>query len=132
MLAERVPLSGRLALLAAALLVTDFLLPRPLMAVYAAALVYLVIWLAYAPCGPLAFYNRVGDYSYGTYVYAFPIGQCVAAWVPGATATTILLLAAPLTLAFAIPSWHLMEERLLRLKPQPGRVPSGPRAAQVG
>lgn len=117
-LSEHVPLSGRLALLAAALLVADFLLPRPLMAVYAACLVYLVIWLAYAPSGPLAAYNRVGDYSYGTYVYAFPLGQSVAAGIPGASAATILLLTLPLTLAFAIPSWHLLEERMLRLKPR--------------
>lgn len=117
-LSDRVPLSGRLALLAAALLVADFLLPRPLMAVYAAALVYLVIWLAYAPSGPLAAYQRVGDYSYGTYVYAFPIGQSVAAWLPGAPALAILALTLPATLALAIPSWHLLEERLLALKPK--------------
>jgi len=118
-LSDHVPLSGRLALVAAALLVADFLLPRPLMAVYAAALVYLVLWLAYAPGGPLAFYNRVGDYSYGTYVYAFPIGQSFAAWFPDAPAATILLLTLPVTLALAIPSWHLLEERMLALKPKP-------------
>ena len=120
---DRVPLSGKVALAAAVLLVADFLLPRPFMAVYAVALVYLVIWLAYAPAGPLAFYSRVGDYSYGTYVYAFPIGQCVAASIPGASATTILLFTLPLTLACAIPSWHLLEERILALKPRSGPRP---------
>lgn len=117
-LSDRVVLSGRIALLAAALLVADFLLPRPLMAVYAAALVYLVVWLAYAPSGPLMAYNRVGDYSYGTYVYAFPIGQCVAAWLPGAPAAAIMAITLPVTLALAIPSWHLLEERTLALKPK--------------
>lgn len=116
-LSDRIVLSGRWALFAAVLLVGDFLLPRPLMAVYAASLVYLVIWLAYAPSGPLAAYQRVGDYSYGTYVYAFPLGQCVVAALPGASALTILLLTVPLTLAFAIPSWHLLEEPMLRRKP---------------
>jgi peptidoglycan/LPS O-acetylase OafA/YrhL len=117
-LSDRVPLSGRLALLAAVLLVADFLLPRPLMAVYAAALVYLVIWLAYAPGGPLRLYNRVGDFSYGTYVYAFPLGQCVAASIPGASASTILLLTLPLTLVLAVPSWYLLEDPLLKRKPR--------------
>lgn len=130
-LSEHVPLSGRLALVAAVLLAADFLLPRPLMAVYAATLVYLVLWLAYTPCRPLAFYNRVGDYSYGTYVYAFPIGQCVAAWLPGASATTILLVTVPVTLALAIPSWHLLEERLLKLKPRPAAPPRADAAAPV-
>lgn len=120
-LSDRVVLSGRIALLAAALLVADFLLPRPLMAVYAAALVYLVIWLAYAPSGPLMAYNRVGDYSYGTYVYAFPIGQCVAAWLPGAPAAVIIAITLPATLALAIPSWHLLEERMLARKPKAPR-----------
>ena len=129
---ERVRLSGWLALAAAVLLVGDFLLPRPLMAVYAATLVYLVIWLAYAPSGPLALYNRAGDYSYGTYVYAFPIGQCVAAWMPGASATTILLVALPVTLAFAIPSWHLLEERMLRLKPKAPRSSRATEAPRTG
>jgi peptidoglycan/LPS O-acetylase OafA/YrhL len=127
-LADRVRLSGRLALLALVLLVADFLLPRPFMAVYAIALTYLVIWFAYAPTGPLMAYNRVGDYSYGTYVYAFPIGQCVAARFPGAGPGTILLLALPITLAFAIPSWHLLEERMLRLKP---RAPAGARPVPI-
>lgn len=127
-LADRVPHSNRLALLAAVLLVADFLLPRPLMAVYAASLVYLVLWFAYARLPWLSFYNRVGDYSYGTYAYAFPIGQSVAAWIPGASATTIVLLALPLTLAFAVPSWHLLEERLLRLKPRSKARVSAPAA----
>ncbi len=116
-LADRVPHSKWLALLAAVALVADFLLPRPLMAVYAAALVYLVLWFAYARLPALRFYNRVGDYSYGTYVYAFPIGQCVAAAFPGATATVIALIALPITLAFAIPSWHLLEKPMLDRKP---------------
>lgn len=127
-MSERVRLSGWIALGAAVLLVADFLLPRPLMAVYAVTLVYLVIWLAYAPGGPLALYNKAGDYSYGTYVYAFPIGQCVAAWIPGASATTILLVTLPVTLALAIPSWHLLEERMLALKPKAG---AAARADQV-
>lgn len=120
---ERVRLSGWIALGAALLLAGDFLLPRPLMAVYAAALAYLVIWLAYAPSGPLALYRKAGDYSYGTYVYAFPIGQCVAAWLPGASAATIALVTLPVTLAFAIPSWHLLEERVLARKPKSAGIP---------
>jgi peptidoglycan/LPS O-acetylase OafA/YrhL len=131
-LSDRVPHSGRLALSAATLLVVDFLLPHPFMALYTAALVYLVIWLAHAPSGPLATYNRAGDYSYGTYVYAFPLGQSVVTWIPGASAATIVLIALPLTLACAIASWHLLEARMLKLKPRvaqhssvmPARSPS--------
>ncbi len=87
------------------------------MAVYAITLVYLVIWIAYARIPGLGFYRRVGDYSYSTYAYAFPIEQWVVATLPGAHAMTIAMLAAPITLAFAIPSWHLLEQPFLRRKP---------------
>lgn len=115
---ERVPYSAPLALLAALLLVGNLMLPRPLMALYVAPLAYLVIVLAYAPAGPLAFYRRAGDYSYGTYVYAFPVGQCVAATLPDAGTAVVFALTVPLTLALAIPSWHLIERPLLDRKPR--------------
>ena len=79
-----------------------------------------------APSGALAGYSRAGDYSYGTYAYAFPIGQCISAAMPGASPTTYLLLTVPFTLALAIPSWHLLEEPLLRRKP---RMAVEPKAA---
>lgn len=126
-LADRVPHSGRLAALALVALVADLLLPRPLMVVYAVALVYLVIWFAYARIPALRFYNRFGDYSYGTYAYAFPIGQSVAAAIPGASWAVIAGCTLPLTLLIAIPSWHLLEKPLLERKP-----PSRPRAVANG
>jgi len=124
-LSDRVVLSGRLALLAVVLLAADFLLPRPLMAVYVVTLVYLVLWLAYAPAGPLAAYRRAGDFSYGTYVYAFPLGQCVAAWWPGASWVAIALLALPMTVALAVPSWYLLEKPLLDRKPRAKAAAAG-------
>lgn len=121
---DRVPRSGRLALMAAALFVANVLLPRPLAPLYVAPLAYLVIMAAYAPGGPLDAYRRAGDYSYGTYVYAFPIGQCVAATLPGAGTAVVFTLTLAFTLALAIPSWHLLEKPLLRLSPRVSRTGS--------
>lgn len=80
-------------------------------------LAYLVLWLAYIPASPaLRSYNRLGDYSYGTYIYAFPIQQAVAALIPGVTPWGMIALASPPTLVLAVLSWHLIEDRALRLK----------------
>lgn len=40
---------------------------------YTLGLGYLVLYLAYVPGGWLRRYNRMGDYSYGLYIYAFPV-----------------------------------------------------------
>jgi peptidoglycan/LPS O-acetylase OafA/YrhL len=59
-----------------------------------------------------------GDYSYGIYLYAFPIGQATLALFPffegrGALLTLSTLLTASLFSAF---SWHMIEKPALRLK----------------
>lgn len=88
-------------------------------------------WAAYVPGHGarsrwLHRYNRLGDYSYGTYIYAFPIqGLVVWAWAP-ATPALHIALALPLTLLLAIPSWHLVEHpalALLRRRPAERREP---------
>lgn len=66
-------------------------------------------------------YNRVGDYSYGIYLWGFPIQQIVAQQLPGASGLINALIAWPLALAVAIFSWHVVEKPALRLKSLPGR-----------
>jgi peptidoglycan/LPS O-acetylase OafA/YrhL len=58
-----------------------------------------------------------GDYSYGLYLYAFPMQQAVAWALPGARQWYVsLLIAGPLALGCAILSWHFIEKPALRLK----------------
>lgn len=59
-----------------------------------------------------------GDYSYGIYLYGFPITQAVVELVPGARGNGWLTLgvAALGTVIFAAGSWHLIEKPTLRLK----------------
>lgn len=53
-------------------------------------------------------YNRLGDYSYGTYIYAFPVQQTVASL--GVTLPLAnMALALPITLIIAILSWTIIE-----------------------
>lgn len=88
------------------------------------ALCYTVFVLGYARIPSLLRYNRVGDYSYGTYIYAFPIQQTVV-WMGVTSPVLNIVLAAPVTLLCAILSWRLVEAPALRLRhriwrPAPG------------
>jgi len=79
------------------------------------ALSYSVFWLGYARLPGLLAFNRLGDYSYGIYIYAFPIQQLVAEAGVRDPATNIAL-ALPPVLVCAVASWHLVERRALALK----------------
>lgn len=85
---------------------------------FSVALTYAVFWFGYAPSGLLRVYNNVGDYSYGMYVYAFPLqGFVIWYWGQQSPAMNIAL-SFPLTLACAVVSWHLVEKPALdSLKP---------------
>ena len=80
-----------------------------------AALVYTTLWLVLVPKGAVLAYNRVGDFSYGVYIFAYPIQQTLVAVWPGMSAWTNILAAVPLTLLFAIASWFMVEKPSLAL-----------------
>ncbi len=83
---------------------------------YTLGLPYLVVYLAYALKGPFLSYNRLGDYSYGIYIYAFPVQQIVAATLSGIGVVGITVIAGVGTLAISVASWHFIERPALRLK----------------
>ncbi|MBW4964164.1 acyltransferase [Sulfitobacter sp. CW3] len=79
------------------------------------ALSYGVFWLGYAPSGRIRLFNRLGDYSYGIYIYAFPLqGLAVWLWGAGSPAGNILL-SFPMVLICAVISWHWIERPALEI-----------------
>jgi len=87
--------------------------------VFPVLLAYIVLVVAYHPRLRWRAFNRLGDYSYGLYVFSFPIQQIlIAKWgAPMASSPVALLAAAfPLTLVLAAVSWHAVEQPALRLK----------------
>lgn len=108
-----IPLHGAVAVVgfAPAALLQDTVLVVP---TFVLALSYATFWLAYVPGGIIRAYNRMGDYSYGLYIYAFPL-QGLAVWlVPGQGPWLNIAIAAPLTLICAVASWHLVERPALQ------------------
>ena len=57
-----------------------------------------------------------GDYSYGVYIYGFPIQQTIARFVSEQDALVNFAIALPTTLVVAAISWHLVEKPFLALR----------------
>lgn len=84
--------------------------------VFIIALSYGVFVVGYWNSAILLHYNRIGDYSYGIYIYAFPIQQ-ILVWSGIVNPLVNIAIALPLTLACAIASWVFVEKPALKLKP---------------
>lgn len=107
------PLAGVALSLAAAMAVNTRLFD-PLFYI---AFGYWIIFLALYPPLHIRRWNASADYSYGIYIFAFPIQQVVASWFGVAASPLVsFALAYPLTLAMAVVSWRLVESRALKLK----------------
>jgi peptidoglycan/LPS O-acetylase OafA/YrhL len=113
---RRIPMHGGLAILAAAALATS-LWYGGFLAYGMIAYGYLLLYLAVALPKAFSAIGRRWDYSYGIYIYGYPV-QLVLAVVGvqrfGLVAFTVA--AALGTVVFAMMSWHLVEKRALSLK----------------
>ena len=88
-----------------------------------AVLPYAVLSLALAPTRVTAGIGRYGDYSYGIYIWAFPVQQMVMYCLHGRISLPLFILMSTfLTLMCAFASWYLIERPALRLKPR--RLPA--------
>lgn len=69
---------------------------------------------------PQTIFSRIDsyDYSYGLYLYAFPIQQAIVHFKWAQEPWTCIALAFFLILPIAAVSWHLLEKRMLTLKPK--------------
>ncbi|MBN1495680.1 MAG: acyltransferase [Spirochaetes bacterium] len=78
---------------------------------------YCIIFIAYQKIGTLANFSRSGDFSYGIYIYAFPIQQIYSFLLSDNREWWInCILSIPTILIFAVFSWHLVEKKALSRK----------------
>ncbi|WBB53672.1 acyltransferase [Verrucosispora sp. WMMD573] len=114
--AHRIPINGVLAGLAAAVLIVS-LWRGGFFAVGLPSLAYLLLFAAVALPKKLFRISRRHDYTYGIYIYGFPVQQVIALLGGaqlGMAAYIVLSLLGSLLLA--VPSWHLVERPALRFK----------------
>lgn len=78
-------------------------------------LTYLMVWLGMQPLPKLPLFDR-GDYSYGIYLYGFPIQQVMLSLTGNhEPIVNFALTIVPVTL-MAMLSWHLVEKPTLKLR----------------
>lgn len=116
-LRDRLPMSGWIAAVCVASMAAAGSLSHAAFAwVYSPSLVYLVLYAAYVPKGPLLRFNALGDYSYGLYIYAFPTQQLLRMLLPELAMAVSITLTFGIALLAAFASWHLLEKPCLALK----------------
>lgn len=76
---------------------------------------YLLFYFAFVPIKKISNINKFGDFSYGLYIYAFPIQQTVS-YLYDISPFLNFVISLPLTLLCAFISWHLVEKRFMKLK----------------
>jgi peptidoglycan/LPS O-acetylase OafA/YrhL len=106
-----VPLLAILAALAAAALDRSAFLVA-----YLILLGPLIMHLAYLPKGPIRAVNGWGDFSYGVYIYGFPVQQTLVFLFPAVSLTAMVVSASGASLIIGALSWFLLEKRALALK----------------
>ena len=79
------------------------------------ALVYLTVYIGVSDVPTLPLFRR-GDYSYGIYLYGFPIQQAMFDLFPVPNPAFQFLLALPVISLFAALSWHCIERPVLRIR----------------
>ena len=78
---------------------------------------YLIIYLAYARIPKVAHFGKHGDFSYGMYIFGFPVQQLIIHWFGADINLAVFALSSmAVTLCFAVLSWRLVEAPALRLK----------------
>jgi peptidoglycan/LPS O-acetylase OafA/YrhL len=130
---ERVPMRHATLIGAVALFAVTIVFYKQfvvLRCLYAPLLAYCALGCALAPAGAIRGFNQAGDYSYGVYVYAFPLQQSLVHVLPGLSPMQLWLAATMAALLLAIPSWHLLEKPMLAFK-RPSRDARPPAAATI-
>lgn len=100
--------------------------------VFPAAMAYGVFYIAFSSV-KLPDSARWGDFSYGTYLYAFPIQQMLAAsCLPTLSFAELLGLSIILSLCAGIISWHAVEKHFLRRSRRPEKLAARDSQAKMG
>lgn len=79
--------------------------------IFYGALAYAVLWVGTTP--PLHRFVPRNDYSFGIYLFGFPVQQSISHFAPTLDPLVALAIAAPFIFALAFISWHCVEKPAL-------------------
>jgi peptidoglycan/LPS O-acetylase OafA/YrhL len=113
---ERICISSKWTIFSIILLAASLMNNDLFVVVYTLTLPFILFFLAYIPSGRIRKYNQCGDYSYGMYIYAYPVQQSVVELFPGISVIGVFVASFLVTLFLSVISWHLVEQRFLKLK----------------
>lgn len=99
-----------------------FELPQKAYAVFGA---YLVVFFGSRPNVLSSIAARVGDLSYGVYLFGWPVEQLIKVYTGTASPWLLMALACPIVLLLAAVSYHAVERPALRLKRPASRFVEG-------
>lgn len=115
---SRIPVSAKLCAAALVALVAASFKPPWFNVLLPVLGSYILFYIAFQPNIKLHNFARYGDFSYGLYLFAFPIQQLLVRYFGAELTPYRLFFAAfPLSLLCAAFSWHFVEKPCLRLKP---------------
>ena len=120
---DRIRCHARGAAIAGVLLLLACTVQYALIFVLPFAAAYIVLWLAFIPSRGAHNFARNGDYSFGIYLYAFPITQIIAHYTGPTSPFLLFALAWPASIAAGALSWHFLEHRFMRSH-RPVNVPA--------
>ncbi len=122
-LRSRLVYSPIVAAACAALLIGACLLGRYLNILLPFAGTYLLLYGCFNPKLRVSGWAKYGDFSYGIYLYAFPIQQLIQVRLAhNLNPYAFFLMAFALVLPFAYLSWRFVEKPVLEMKPSPERA----------
>lgn len=85
--------------------------------VFSIAGTYALIYFAYTPKVKASNFSKYGDFSYGIYIFAFPIQQSIVQlFKNNLNPITNIAVSLPIVIGLSFVSWHIIEKSSLKMK----------------
>jgi peptidoglycan/LPS O-acetylase OafA/YrhL len=111
-----IPLNRYLAFLSASILILLLFIGK-FVEIFPLPGSYLIFYFAFSKNIKLYSFAKYGDFSYGLYIYSFPIQQTITFYFHNDIYPLAnFIFSYPIVLTFAIISWHIIERPFLKLK----------------
>jgi peptidoglycan/LPS O-acetylase OafA/YrhL len=111
---DRIRYTPRGAIIAGLALVAAIFVPHGLAVAGPLAGAYLLFWLGFSPSIRLHEWAKYGDFSYGMYLYAFPLQQLIIHGFRPTHPLVLFFLSLPASVAMGALSWHGVEKWFLK------------------